>query len=126
MPPTPGDAAGLQAVLHDQTMFMVGLMLGTLLTGILVTLGASSIFLLASNGDKILLGQNRFLCVYIIVLLLTVLVFDAEVFILGNGLSIFSSQPPNKILELFGIWSVAVGLTSLAITLLGDGIFVCQ
>lgn len=125
MPSTPGDVADLQAILHDQTMSMVGLMLGTLLTGILLTLGASSIFLLSSNKDESLLGQNRFLCIYVIILLSAVLVFDVEVFVLGNGFSIFLSQPPNKILELFEMWSFTMGSTALAITLLADGIFVC-
>lgn len=122
MPSTPlGDT---QENLSSQTVSMIGLIFGTLLTGVLLTLGTSSIFLLYSKRDRSTLGRNRFLCAYIVILLSAVLAFDAAAFILGNGFSILFSQPPNKIQEFFWTWGEAVGSMTLVITLLADGVFV--
>lgn len=122
MRPAPED---FQAVLYDQMVHMIGLLFGTLLTGILLVLGVSSIFLLSSDGDRSLSRRNRFLCVYITILLLVVLALDAEVFILGNGFAVFFSQPQNRIQEILGVWGKVVGSTALVVALLADGIFVC-
>lgn len=122
MRPAPED---FQAVLYDQMVHMIGLLFGTLLTGILLVLGVSSILLLSSDGDRSLSRRNRFLCVYITILLLAVLAIDAEVFILGNGFAVFFSQPRNRIQEILGLWGKAVGSTALVVALLADGIFVC-
>lgn len=122
MRPAPED---FQAVLYDQMVHMIGLLFGTLLTGILLVLGVSSILLLSSDGDRSLSRRNRFLCVYITILLLAVLALDAEVFILGNGFAVFFSQPQNRIQEILGVWGKVVGSTALVVALLADGIFVC-
>lgn len=122
MRPAPED---FQAVLYDQMVHMIGLLFGTLLTGILLVLGVSSILLLSSDGDRSLSRRNRFLCVYITILLLAVLAIDAEVFILGNGFAVFFSQPRNRIQEILGLWGKVVGSTALVVALLADGIFVC-
>ncbi len=122
MRPAPADT---QEVLYDHMMHMVGLIFGVLLTGVLLTLGVSSVFLLSSKGVRGSTRRfNRFLCAYVIILLLNILAFDAEVFILGNGSAIFPSLPPNEIQKLFGIWGKAVGSTTLVIGLMADGILV--
>ncbi len=105
-------------------MEMIGLLLGTLLTGVLLTLGISSLFLLSSNGgDRNLLRRNHFLRVYIIILLSTVVVFDAEGFVLVNS-SIIISQPLDMLQKFLGMWAKVVGITSMVSVLLADGVLV--
>ncbi len=114
-----------QAYLNILMTNMVGLLVGALLTGILLSLGISSLFLLSSKGrDRNLLRRNRFLRVYIIILLSTVLIFDAEAFVGVNRVAIFFSQPRHTAQELTGIWAKVLGLTTAAIVLLADGVLV--
>ncbi len=113
--------------LKDQMMQSLGLFISTLLTGILFALGTSSLFLLSSSReDENLLRRNRFLRVYIVVLLLAILVLDIEVFILVNEITIFKffSQELNTYQNLQGIWTKLSGSTMLVIILLSDGVLV--
>ncbi len=109
--------------LKDQMMQMIGLLLGVLLTGILLTLGISSLFLLSFKGEnKNLSRRNRLLRVYIIVLLLVVPIFGAGAFVLLSGDIVFFSQQKDT-LERF--WGKVVASTTMAIILLADGLLVC-
>ncbi len=107
-----------RAYLNALMMRMIGLLLGSLLTGALLALGIASLPLLSlRGGDKNLLRRNRFLCAYIIMLLPIVLVFDAEGFLVTNGNDIFFSQPQNTIQK---VWCP----TLVVIILLADGVLV--
>ncbi len=117
-------AEDLQAILNDQMMQMIGPQIGVLVTGILLALGASSLFLLSSNGDNNLSVRNRFLRAYIVILLLAVLALDAEAFVMGNNVAIFFSRPQIELQELRVIWGQVVGSTTLLIGLLSDGLLV--
>ncbi len=116
-----------EATLNDQLMESIGLLLGTLLTGALLSLGIHSLFLLSSRvGDRSLLRLNRLLCAYIIILLLSVLAYDTGVFVVVNETAIFNlfSQPLNAIRKTKGILFIVVGSTSAVIPLLADGVLV--
>ncbi len=114
-----------EATPKRQMMESMGLLFGTLLTGVLLTLRISSLFLLSSRrADRNLLRRNRFLRVYIIILLLTVLTFDAEVFALVNGAAVISSQSHNALQRFVGTLGWALGATTMVIALFGDGILV--
>ncbi len=119
LPPT-GDS--FQAYLNAQMVQTIGLLLGALLTGILFSTAISSLFLLSSREvDKNLLRRNRFLCVYIIVLLLTVLIFYAEGFVV---VIIFFSQPQDTAQKMFETWNNVTNPTTGVIILLADGVLV--
>ncbi len=111
-------------ILYGQMVSMIGVLFGVLFTGVLLTLGVSSILLLSSGGDTSSSGQSRFLCVYLIILSSTVLAFDAATFVLGNGVAIFFSHSPIEIQEFYGTCGKAVGSTTLVIGLMADGLLV--
>ncbi len=116
-----------QAILNGQMMNSIGLLLSTLSTGILLSLGISSLFLLSSRGeDRSLLRRNRFLRIYIIISLLTVLALDVEVFVLVNETTIFEffSQPQSAYDKFERIWTKVSGTTMLVIVILADGVLV--
>ncbi len=105
----------------------MGLLYENQFPGVLLALGVSSLILLSSTrADRNLLTRNRFLRVYIIILLLTVLTFDAEVFVLVNGVDVFNFARSQDALQKFvGMWGRVLGATSMVITLLADGVLVC-
>ncbi len=118
-------ADSLQTYLNGLMVDMVGLLLGTLLTGVLLSLTISSLPLLSSRGgDKNLLKRNQFLRVYIIILLSAVLIFEAEVFVVMNSVAIFFSQSQDVVQFFFKIWGKVTGITTAVIVLLSDGILV--
>ncbi len=75
--------------------------------------------------NKNFLRRNYFLCAYIIILLLTVPIFEAERFVVVNSSTIFFSQPQDTLHKILGIWGVVSGLTTAVIVLLTDGVLVC-
>ncbi len=99
---------------------MIGVLFGVLFTGALLTLAITSILLLSSKGDI----QSRFFCIYVVILSLLVLVFEAAAFVLGNGAAIFFSHSQIEIQELYGTYGKVIGSTTLVIGLLADGILV--
>ncbi len=104
---------------------IIGLALGSLLTGILISLGISSLFLLSSRkGDRSLLRQNRLFSAYIITSLSAVLALEAGVFVAikdATASELFS-QPQNTYRQLEGIWNrVAMAVIILS----ADGVLVC-
>ncbi len=107
-------------------MRIVGILLGTLFTGILLTLGISSLFLLSSRGgDRNLLRRNCFLRAYIIVLLSTALILSAEGFVIVvTDITTFFSLPQDTTHENFEMWGKITGSTMAVIVLLADGILV--
>ncbi len=78
---------------------MIGLLLGTLLTGALLALGTTSLSLLSSKGgDRNLLRRNRFLRAYIIPLpTLPIPYAEGPVVANDDGGDIFFSQPQDTI-----------------------------
>ncbi len=115
----------VQAILNDQMVQMIGPLFGILLTGILLTLGVSSLFLLSSKGgNRDLSMRNQLLRTYVVILLLAVLALDAEAFVMGNSVAIFFSHPQIQIQEFRVILGQVVGSTTLAIGLLADGLLV--
>ncbi len=123
MDPIPVDPTFVQAILSSQMMQMMGLLLGTLLTGILLTIGISSLFLLSSfkREHGALSRRNRILRVCVIVLLLAVPSFGAGVFVLLNGNVVFFSQPQGALTRF---WGKVVASTTMVIILLADGLLV--
>lgn len=116
-----------EAILNDQLMESIGFLLGTLLTGALLSLGIHSFFLLSPRaGDGSLLRPNCLLRAYIIILLLTVLAFDAGVLLVVNETAIFNflSQPPDTIQKFKGMLFNVVGSTTMVVVLLADGVLV--
>ncbi len=125
LPMHPITEDSVQASSNVQMMQMIGLSFGILLTGIFLTLGISSLLLLSfERGNRNFLRRNHFLCVYIIVLLLTVPTFEAERFIVVNSSTIFFSQPQDTLHKILGIWGIVSGLTTVIIVLLTDGVLV--
>lgn len=116
------------ALLSDQMMETMGLLLCTLITGILLAVGTSSLFLLSSREEeRSLLRWNRFLRAYIVIILSTVLVLNAAVFVTVNEPIIgfkFFSQSQNIYQEFVVIWTKVSGSTMVAIVLSADGVLV--
>lgn len=115
------------ANLSAQMMATIGLLLCTLITGILLAVGTSSLFLLSSGEEeRSLLRRNRFLRAYIVIILSTVLVLDAAVFVAINGPTVFKffSQPQNTYQKIVAIWTNVLGSTMVAIILSADGVLV--
>lgn len=114
-----------QANLKGTMTRMIGLLLGTLLTGILLTLGISSLFLLASRrGDRNLLRRNRFLRAYIIILLMTMVLFDTGVFVGVDSIALFFYRPQDTLQKFIEIWGKVMGTTTLFAILWADGVLV--
>ncbi len=118
--------ASVQTYLNSLMTNMIGLLLGAVLTGVLLSLGISSLFLLSSKGgDEDSLKRNRLLRTYITILLLTVLIFDAEQFVGLNSVAIFFSQPLDKVQLFSEVWGKVTGTTTIVIVLLADAVLVC-
>ncbi len=123
--PTTEDIVALPS---DQMMQNMGLLLCTLITGILLAVGTSSLFLLSSREEKrSLLRRNRFLRAYIVIILSTVLVLNAAVFDTVNEPIIgfkFFSQSQNTYQKFVVIWNKISGSSIVAIVLSADGVLV--
>lgn len=114
----------LETASHNEMMRRIGVLVGILFTGALLTLGTSCMFLLSSKKENSFRYRDRILRAYIVVLLFTVIAFELEAFTLSNASSIFLSQPPQKVTEITGQLNTAYGLTVVAIGGLTDGVLV--
>ncbi len=80
--------------LHFRLMVMVGVTISVFFSGILVTLGITSLKLfMLSSKRELLSRQAHFLVAYTTILLFLVVVFEVQVFIACNAQIIFFQSP---------------------------------
>lgn len=112
----------LSAFLHNVVAAVVGTLIGVFFSGVAVTLGVSSILLLASKRGT-LSRREYFLCAYTAILLLLLVAFECEVFAyyITSAISFLRLEPAasfeNKLIKTFFV-------TLVIITALTDGLLV--
>lgn len=111
--------------MHVQLMYGIGLSIGILLTGGLISFGISCLFLLSGGHDSRTRKQHRLLRVYIVALLFLVIPFVVAEFINSNAFVIFYiHSTPSQADRTFGFLTFFVDLTPVLVGSLTDGLLV--
>ncbi|KAF5349727.1 hypothetical protein D9756_008956 [Leucocoprinus leucothites] len=110
--------------LHSRLLFNIGLSIGILLTGGLVSFGISCVFLLSGNKDPETLTQHRLLRAYIIALLFIVTGFVIEEFLRWSELGPYSHSTPSQADRSSRLLTFAINVTPVLVAALTDGLLV--
>ncbi|KAJ3570544.1 hypothetical protein NP233_g4329 [Leucocoprinus birnbaumii] len=110
--------------MQNRLLITIGVSVGILLTGGLISSGTACIFLLSQDKHPDTLKQHRLLRVYIITLLLAATAFIVEEFILSNNLTeIFNSKSASNI-ESLRLLTFTINITPVFVAALTDGLLV--
>ncbi|KAF5349662.1 hypothetical protein D9756_008964 [Leucocoprinus leucothites] len=111
--------------MHIQLVHTIGVSIGVLLTGGLISFGISCIFLLSGGHDPETSKQQRLLRVYIIVLLFLVTAFIIAEFLNSNAFVIFYiHSTPSQVDRSSRLLTFFVNITPILVGALTDGILV--
>jgi hypothetical protein len=109
-------------ILHDQLIRNIGNLVGAVVTGGVITSGIVSIFFLSTKHR--MRRQNRYLRIYVILLILLVLAYDVLNIILSQVDYIFCFRTEQEFFAMLVNFERATMVLIVAVGALTDGILV--